>query len=355
MSGTGNTRRAAGWMAEAARERGVATLQAPIEIADVNQDVEDSPEQLMGIMMPAHGFTAPWHMIRFALRLPRRKNTHAFVAVTRASVKIGKVFIPGMEGTANFLIALILALKGYHIRGTIGIDMPSNWTALHPAQNEDILRAIENKAKPAADRYINRILDGSPAFSGWICLAIGLAIARISLMYLIMGRFMLAKLFFANTKCNGCGLCAKHCPTGLLRMIGKTNPRPYWSYGCESCMRCMGYCPEKAIEAGHSWIVIVIYVGSLPFANILLNWLEAKLTLAPGSIRGSLSFVLQIGYRLLWIWFAYLIFHALNRAKLFNYLFTYTTFTHLYRRYNEPDTKIWELGKEIRGEEEIAG
>ena len=50
----------------------------------------------------------------------------------------------------------------------------------------------------------------------------------------------------------GCGLCVENCPNGALRLWGSDPARPYWTYSCESCMRCMGYCPEQAVEAGHS-------------------------------------------------------------------------------------------------------
>ena len=34
-------------------------------------------------------------------------------------------------------------------------------------------------------------------------------------------------------------------------MVGGSKSRPYWTFACESCMRCMGYCPNKAVEVSH--------------------------------------------------------------------------------------------------------
>jgi hypothetical protein len=31
--------------------------------------------------------------------------------------------------------------------------------------------------------------------------------------------------------------------------------RPYWKLTCESCMRCLNHCPERAIEAAHGMAV----------------------------------------------------------------------------------------------------
>lgn len=64
----------------------------------------------MGLFLPTQGFTAPWVMIRFALSLPAGEGTNAFVSVTRGGTKIGNSPMPGFEGTAGYLLALILKL-----------------------------------------------------------------------------------------------------------------------------------------------------------------------------------------------------------------------------------------------------
>jgi len=147
MSGTGNSFRAATWIAETAREQGVQAQVVPISGGRPNEEIEQGESHLVGLVMPTHGFTTPWQMLRFALRLPRRKGTHAFVLPTRAGTKFGPVFLPGLEGTAGYLPALILALKGYRVRGVRALDMPSNWTALHPA----LARKAPRRSLPGRD------------------------------------------------------------------------------------------------------------------------------------------------------------------------------------------------------------
>ncbi|MBW1815229.1 MAG: hypothetical protein JRJ39_16720 [Deltaproteobacteria bacterium] len=61
--------------------------------------MKDLKTSLLGLVFPTHGFTAPWHMIKFTCRLPRVKKTSAFCTATRAGLKIGKVFTPGISGT----------------------------------------------------------------------------------------------------------------------------------------------------------------------------------------------------------------------------------------------------------------
>jgi len=181
MSGTGNSFRAATWIAETAREQGVQAQVVPISGGRPNEEIEQGESHLVGLVMPTHGFTTPWQMLRFALRLPRRKGTHAFVLPTRAGTKFGPVFLPGLEGTAGYLPALILALKGYRVRGVQGLDMPSNWTALHPGFSQKSAEAIIARSRPKALRFANTILSGRPCFGSLIGLLLGLVLLPISL------------------------------------------------------------------------------------------------------------------------------------------------------------------------------
>ena len=46
-------------------------------------------------------------------------------------------------------------------------------------------------------------------------------------------------------KCDGCGICAKHCKFGAIKMInGKPKINPFL---CEGCGLCAMLCPKKAI------------------------------------------------------------------------------------------------------------
>lgn len=47
-----------------------------------------------------------------------------------------------------------------------------------------------------------------------------------------------------HDSCIGCGLCAKQCPMGNLRM---ERGRPVPGGHCTMCYRCVSFCPQKAI------------------------------------------------------------------------------------------------------------
>ncbi len=343
MTGTGNSFRTASWMAETAREHGADARVVPHEEGRPEEEVNDEGDNMLGIVFPTHAFTAPWPVIRFAWRLPRRKNAHAFVIPTRGAVKVGRYFMPGGEFSAAYLIALILLLKGYSVRGFMGLDMPLNWMTLFPGMHPEKVESIAARAKEKATQFMTSILSGKRrclSIGNIVMLLLGLLIFPISLAYLFVGRFFIAKLFFANHRCNGCGICVDNCPQGSLKMWGKKKPRPYWSLTCESCMRCMGYCPQEAVEGSQSFGVILYYVSMVPASVYLMNWLGNSWP-QMGSIDNDYTrWILQYSYTLLSFVVAYFLFFHLIRIPFFNKLFTYTTFTHLYRRYHEPDTTL---------------
>lgn len=335
FSGTGNSFRVANWAKETIEAEG---WDASIQPMDNPRSVPASLD-LLGLVFPTHGFTAPWHVIYFALRLPRLTGTPVFVTPTRAGIKIG-VYLPGMEGTAGYLLALILARKGCRIRGSIGIDMPSNWLSLHWGLNKANAAGIIDRAQPKTVGFVQKIMQGRRVFGGIIPLILGLLLAPISFLYLIKGRFFLAKLFFASYKCNGCGLCAEMCPTGSVTMKGG---RPYWSLTCESCMRCMGFCPQQAVEASQPLAVMLSFIAGIPAGFYLLQSAGSLLPQADVLNVSWFKPVVNYLYFLISISVTYVIFDRLIKIPLINKLFTWTTFTHIYRRYHEPSTRVKDL------------
>ena len=348
LSGTGNSYRVSTWLEQQAAEAGLQTKICSVNDADPAQEIEASSETLLGLVLPTHGFTAPWHMIKFALRLPRRKATHVFCMATRAGLRFGNVFLPGISGSATFLISLILFLKGYRVRGVTAVDMPSNWYSLHPTQRALSIERIKKRAMFKTRKSLTRLLSGGRMWLTWNNLyeAIwGVLLSYISLLYLAAGRFFLAKLFFANRNCDGCGICASNCPVGAIKMQGSDSPWPFWRYNCESCMKCAAFCPKNAIEAGHSWAVILWILTSWPASIFLLSRLGLYF---PGAEKLSgtwMASAIDLAFFYPALIISYFVFSRLLRIPLINRLFSVTTFTHLtcWGPYLEPETKIKHL------------
>jgi Pyruvate/2-oxoacid:ferredoxin oxidoreductase delta subunit len=342
-TGTGNSYRVAAWMTNLLADEGATVTLRPIESAHPEEEIGDGAPALLALAMPTHGFTTPWAMLCFAFGLPRRRGTHAVIVATRAGMRIGSLYTPGFEGTATLVVAVILAMKGYRIRGTAGIDMPSNWIALHPGLASGAVKAIINRAKMRVARFMDAILSGKRRFAGWFVPLLGIFLLPISAAYLLVGRFFLARLFFASNRCTGCGLCAEHCPNDAIEMRGSgKDARPYWTFRCESCMRCIGYCPAQAVEASHLLAIgTYLLTGVIPTATIL-TWLTVRIPLL-AFLSYLPEWILESANAVLVLALVYPLFHLLLGIRDINCFFTRATLTHYYRRYHEPETSLKDL------------
>lgn len=349
LSGTGNTVRVASWMKELAETEGLSVKLSSITHLKPSDTDKDEETTLVGIGSPTHGFTAPWSVLRYAVRLPRKRKAHAFCFSTRAGLKFGPVFIPGLSATVFFVLALLLFFKGYRIKGMMSFDMPCNWIALHSGLKPSNSEAIVQRAKPKVMDFFARILHGQPRFftRNLVYEFFGAVLLwPISILYLLIGRFFLAKLFFTNPNCNGCGICVQECPVHAVQFWGWLQKKPFWNYNCESCMHCMAFCPQQAIEASHPWAIVLylLTAGSISVSilNALINWsakwLPAIFWINPFS---------RLFYIYLVLFLAYYVFILLNRIPVVNRWLMYTTPTHYYRRYREPSAALSHFTKTV--------
>ena len=347
-TGTGNSRRVALWLADAVADTGARVTADPMTSAQPTGEVGRGAHTLLGLVFPTHGFTAPWPVLRFALGLPRRRDTHAVVIATRGALRIGPLHVPGFEGTAALLVAVILAAKGYDIRMAVGMDMPSNWTALHPGLPPAAVDSIIHRARGRMTRLSDALLSGQRRHPSWFVPVVGLLLAPVSLAYLVAGRFFLSRLFFASDRCTGCGLCAEHCPHNAIEMPPHAEGmRPFWTSRCHSCMRCMAYCPTRAVEASH-----LIAVGAYLLARVTpvmatFGWIStgvrglAFLTRVP---RWIVAGVETTAIPIL----IYPLVHRLCQIKPLDWLLSRGTLTRAYRRYHEPGATLDGLDRSKR-------
>ncbi len=328
FSGTGNSYRVATWMAAEAGRRGLNPVIGPLNGTCESLAPGDGP---LGVFFPTHGFTAPWIVLRSVWRLPRGEGRPAFTVATRAGLVLMGLHVPGVDGTAAWITAALLALKGYRLMGAYAVDMPSSWIALHSGLPPRHVDSILERAQAKTSRIAAGILLGRPAGSAIWSLIIGLALLPLSIAYLLLGRFGLARLFFSDADCNGCSSCAEHCPVGAITMRSRDGKRhPRWSIRCESCQRCMVYCPTKSIQAGWPWMAAV---GGSAFGTAA--WLTASF---PWPVR----FVAENGAFLMALMAARPLLERLGSTIVPGRLLAFPT--RFYRRYHEPRTSASELG-----------
>ena len=358
MSGTGNTYRVSRWIEEIVNRHKVKSKVVMIEDADFSNDFNRSPDFLVGLLFPTHGFMPPWSMIKFLFRMPRRKSTPVMCVATRGALKIGPLQIPGASGFATFFAALLMLLKGYRVKAVFSLDMPSNFINFHWGLHPKNVDRISKKAQLWLNLLIPRILDGRRILFTrnnlweilW-CVFLFWLVPVLPIAYLIIARMFMAKVMFANNKCIGCGMCARFCPNNAILMKDAgPNKRPYWTYHCENCLRCMGYCKKKAVEAGHSWAVLLYFITSVPVISYVWMWLHESLNYYPLrsgywtiEVAYIFSFLLYTSYFLSAVFLSYWIFWHLIQFPVFNKFFSLTTLTHYYRRYHQPETRLKDM------------
>jgi len=334
LTGTGNSHQVAKWFLQ-----GLGQQLPELHQIKENQPALPTPENdLLVFSYPTHGFAAPWLMLKHIFRLPRGNGVHAVVLPTRGGTRLFGVPLPGMEGTAGYLVALLLWLRGYAVRAVSAVDMPSNWTAMHPGINSVNASVIANRGEAKAKRISREILAGHTFYNGFIPLFLGILLAQLSLMYLIIGQLLLAKLFFAADNCTGCGLCRKICPK---QAIGLLAGRPYWTYSCDSCMACMNFCPEQAVQVSSPSLLLFCCLSVVPLAA-----LSTAASGYPAAWHaGMLGFAVEYAFILVSAALIYLLLHHILRLKPAAALLATLSHTKYFRRYRSPGVSLPDINK----------
>ena len=110
-------------------------------------------------------------------------------------MKMGKYFIPGLSGLAQFFSALLLLVKGYNIMGMHPIDLPSNWISIHPGVRLPVVQSIYNRRHKETKKFAEKMFSAKRDLKALRDIIQDLLIAPIGVLYYFIGRFFLAKSF----------------------------------------------------------------------------------------------------------------------------------------------------------------
>lgn len=335
FSGTGNSKAVVNWFAELAEKKGNEAEKIDIAKLERRKINKVSKDSIIGFCSPTHGFNFPPIMIHFIFRFPRGKGKKVFIMNTRAGMKIGKLFVPGLSGITLWLAAFILLFKGYKIIGLRSIDLPSNWISLHPGMKQKVVQSIFERRKTDVQQFADKIISGKKSYRAFRDLIQDIIITPISIAYYLVGRFVFAKSFIASRKCIHCNICVDQCPVNAIRIVDN---RCFWTHKCESCMHCMNICPTRAIETAHGFVIglaFLLYV-------VLLSWLY-NVTQLNELLKIHLNPILQyltqvIFHTILFVFLLisfYYVMHFLMRFKIFERFFVLTSLTtyKFWRRY----------------------
>jgi ferredoxin len=192
-------------------------------------------EEVIGIVCPIYMYNAPHIVVDFISRI--KKADYIFFVFVGA----------GDLGTAVRSLTKTFNSNGLNLSALFSITMPSNYTPFGATSDEKqkelfgrIDVTIDEIVKTVQDRKNFIVKSKTPFFNSYI---------HPGLLYQLGYKHIreMAKSFYTDDNCNGCGICQKVCPVKNIEMKDK---KPVWNDKCEQCYACLQWCPNESIQYG---------------------------------------------------------------------------------------------------------
>lgn len=232
FTGTGNSLKIA---------KDIATGLGDANVIPIAKAVNDNSFNItadtIGIVFPVYIWGLPLIVAEFASKLSAGTNSYVFAVANYGG------FPAGTLG----LLDKALKTRGLKLSSGFGIRMPGNYIPMYGA----IPVEKQQKNFSAAQQVIKNI--------------VGTVRAR-KIVPITVNNFLLNAVFsgfihpngskhipgsdtkfFADNKCNSCGICEKVCPVANIRIL---NGKPEWQHHCQQCLACLQWCPVEAIQYG---------------------------------------------------------------------------------------------------------
>jgi ferredoxin len=229
FTGTGNTLKLARDLASHLTDTQLVRIRYDMEFDQTDCDVA-------GIAYPVYCFGQPNIVVNFLNKVTFTDKTYIF----------GLSSYGGLLTGSGRRLKRILMARGYTLNAGFAINMPGNATSLYDVPKQEKREAMFAREKMRIPEIAEMVRNKS---SYGIDANLGI-LGRLASMAtgLMMGKINESdKSFFVDGNCDGCGICAKLCPVGNIKM---TDGKPQWQHRCECCMACFHWCPKASIQAG---------------------------------------------------------------------------------------------------------
>lgn len=234
FSGTGNTQYVADLVARRLADDGHRVVQRRIDRALLSApelDPHPGSFDIVGLAYPVHAWNAPRLVFELIDRLPLLGGSPAFVLRTAGD--------PLLNGGATTPVREALLARGYGAFRDDLIIMPANMLLRYDERLvKQLLRKAESVAARAA-RGIAALEVSLPRESPAV-----IAAARLFGAGETRGARRLGRRIRVSAACDGCGRCARECPTGNIALEGVS---PRFGDDCVLCLHCFCACARGAL------------------------------------------------------------------------------------------------------------
>jgi len=201
-----------------------------LRLEKIKPDSIPTDKRLIGFAMPVASFSTFRFVWKFFEQLPEVEDVPVFFVDTLAHASYGLI------GP----IKKLLENKGYKPILATEIIMPNNFLIL---QSKAVATSIKKKGLAKARAFARDLISGKTDFKSQGIWATLLSfISRAGLSFFTIRNFIIIRPNYA--KCKSCGLCEQLCPVNNIKML---NGMPKFYDRCEICLRCITFCPHKAI------------------------------------------------------------------------------------------------------------
>ncbi|OGS18077.1 MAG: hypothetical protein A2219_06940, partial [Elusimicrobia bacterium RIFOXYA2_FULL_50_26] len=231
FSGTGNSLNVARETAKCLGDSKVVSISRAI-----NSDIDLSADRI-GIVFPVYVWGVPNIVCDFISKL-KKSDKYFFSVVT----------FGGSPGKTNIQLKEMLRKQGIELKAGFGVKMPGNYIPMYGARPKEVQDKLFSEAKnkiTSISEYIKNNKSGAIEAGGLIMNLLG----SFAYTFGIKSMRKADKNFYADEKCDMCGICEKVCPVKNIELV---DGKPVWQGRCEQCMACLQWCPQEAIQYGKS-------------------------------------------------------------------------------------------------------